>query len=274
MRAGSLLLLPRATAATTTQEQAHTWSPRATRKSQRWLPTNPAPPVTSTRLRSQRGLVLMTVAPLSAILLPAGLKQTRGVVVCCWWRAGPSGVRLFQAASGRYDLLNESAVRVGGPLGFMQGGQPATQQHRLQSSSLARHLAWVPSRHEAATASQRRAGGLAMDGVARRLTTRWLMGVVLNPHPKCSKEHNPPVQAHKHGLVITITLLCTRCAGRGWTPASPAGPRQHLRRGRWPTGRPHRRRGPPLPVPHARPWAMRPAGQPCVLPTSKVAAAE
>lgn len=38
-----------------------TWSPRVTRNSHRWLPTKPAPPVTSTRLRSTRGLVLMTV---------------------------------------------------------------------------------------------------------------------------------------------------------------------------------------------------------------------
>jgi hypothetical protein len=33
-----------------------TWSPRLTRYAHRWLPTKPAPPVTSTRLRSTRGL--------------------------------------------------------------------------------------------------------------------------------------------------------------------------------------------------------------------------
>lgn len=38
-----------------------TWSPLLTRYSHRWLPTKPAPPVTSTRLRSMRGLVLMRV---------------------------------------------------------------------------------------------------------------------------------------------------------------------------------------------------------------------
>ena len=40
----------------------HTWSPRSTRKVHRWLPTNPAPPVTRTRLRSMRGLVFTGVA--------------------------------------------------------------------------------------------------------------------------------------------------------------------------------------------------------------------
>lgn len=39
---------------------ALTWSPRWTRYSHKWLPTNPAPPVTRTLFLSTRGLVLMT----------------------------------------------------------------------------------------------------------------------------------------------------------------------------------------------------------------------
>ncbi len=38
-----------------------TWSPLLTRYSHRWLPTNPAPPVTTTRLSSWRGFVLIRV---------------------------------------------------------------------------------------------------------------------------------------------------------------------------------------------------------------------
>ena len=83
---------------------ALTWSPRATRKSHRWEPTNPAPPVTSTRFFSTRGLALTAgrSSPVSCEAEP------------CW--AGG------QAAAGQ--AIGGGGWQAGGAAPFAPGAPP------------------------------------------------------------------------------------------------------------------------------------------------------